>query len=90
MFSRDNDDDDNISIRCSSYPGLNYDFEAFYRQRNETEDQNIMQLPKLPQSKAGWKAALSTNSSQEKSSQWINKDLAPTPKEDRSWSWYGF
>ena len=47
-----------------------------------------MQLPKFPHTKNEWKAALSTNSSKEKSSQWINKDLAPTPKAARTWSWY--
>ena len=47
-----------------------------------------MQLLQFPHTKNEWKAALSTNSSKEKSSQWINKDLAPTPKAARTWSWY--
>ncbi|OAA59758.1 NCS1 nucleoside transporter [Niveomyces insectorum RCEF 264] len=52
-----------------------------------------MQLPtpspfaRLPRSSAAWKTALSTNSGGAKSSQWINKDLAPTPKAARDWSW---
>lgn len=46
-----------------------------------------MHLPRFPHSKSEWKAALSTNSLGEKSSQWINKDLAPTPKAERTWSW---
>ena len=54
---------------------------------SDIDPQNTMQLPRFPQSKSEWKAALSTNSSDEKSSQWINKDLAPTPKAERTWSW---
>ncbi|CAK7230256.1 hypothetical protein SBRCBS47491_007525 [Sporothrix bragantina] len=48
-----------------------------------------MQLPTvtIPQSRDEWKAALSTSDGEEKSSQWINKDLAPTPEDSRTWSW---
>jgi cytosine/uracil/thiamine/allantoin permease len=42
----------------------------------------------IPKTKAQWKAAISTNSEHEESSQWINEDLAPTPPEARTWSWY--
>ncbi|KAF5721574.1 NCS1 nucleoside transporter, partial [Fusarium mundagurra] len=47
-----------------------------------------MKMPKVPRSKAEWKAVLTTNSADgTKSSPWINKDLAPTPPNARTWSW---
>ncbi|KAH8893643.1 NCS1 family nucleobase:cation symporter-1 [Thozetella sp. PMI_491] len=46
-----------------------------------------MNLPKIPRSKAQWKDALSTSNSSNEASQWINKDLAPTPQSSRTWSW---
>ncbi|KAF4416061.1 NCS1 nucleoside transporter [Fusarium acutatum] len=47
-----------------------------------------MKMPKVPRSKAAWKAVLTTNSADgTKSSPWINKDLAPTPPNARTWSW---
>ncbi|PNP61438.1 hypothetical protein FNYG_13833 [Fusarium nygamai] len=47
-----------------------------------------MKMPKVPRSKAEWKAVLTTNSADgTKSSPWINKDLAPTPPSARTWSW---
>lgn len=49
-----------------------------------------MQLPQIPRSAAEWKEAASTNSANGgKSSQWINEDLAPTPPDERTWTWYG-
>jgi NCS1 family nucleobase:cation symporter-1 len=41
----------------------------------------------IPQNKTEWKTLITTGSEQGTSSQWINKDLAPTPKEARTWSW---
>ncbi|KAL2208362.1 NCS1 family nucleobase:cation symporter-1 [Sarocladium strictum] len=47
-----------------------------------------MQMPKVPRSKAEWEAVLTTSSPDgTKSSPWINKDLAPTPPDARTWSW---
>ncbi|KAF5639361.1 NCS1 nucleoside transporter [Fusarium sp. NRRL 52700] len=47
-----------------------------------------MKMPTVPRSKAEWKAVLTTNSADgTKSSPWINKDLAPTPPNARTWSW---
>ncbi|KLO81279.1 putative uracil permease [Fusarium fujikuroi] len=47
-----------------------------------------MKMPQVPRSKAAWKAVLTTNSADgTKSSTWINKDLAPTPPDARTWSW---
>ncbi|CCT73035.1 probable uracil permease [Fusarium fujikuroi IMI 58289] len=47
-----------------------------------------MKMPQVPRSKAAWKAVLTTNSADgTKSSAWINKDLAPTPPDARTWSW---
>jgi NCS1 family nucleobase:cation symporter-1 len=49
---------------------------------------SIMQMPKVPRSKAEWEAVLTTSSPDgTKSSPWINKDLAPTPPDARTWSW---
>ncbi|CAK7207552.1 hypothetical protein SEUCBS139899_010362 [Sporothrix eucalyptigena] len=48
-----------------------------------------MHLPSvtIPRSRDEWKSALSTSDGETKSSQWINKDLAPTPEVARTWSW---
>jgi hypothetical protein len=41
----------------------------------------------MPNSKKEWKAVIATGSEHDPASQWINKDLAPTPQEARTWSW---
>ncbi|KAJ9500162.1 hypothetical protein H2202_004553 [Exophiala xenobiotica] len=41
----------------------------------------------MPNSKKEWKAVIATGSEHDPASQWINKDLAPTPKDARTWSW---
>ena len=41
----------------------------------------------LPRNKQQWRAALTTDNEVNQSSKWINKDLAPTPPEARTWSW---
>ncbi|EPE04415.1 allantoin transport [Ophiostoma piceae UAMH 11346] len=46
-----------------------------------------LKVPSIPRSRAEWKAAISTGDVENKSSQWINADLAPTPQDKRTWSW---
>ncbi|KAI5247791.1 hypothetical protein E4T43_01700 [Aureobasidium subglaciale] len=42
---------------------------------------------RLPRTRAEWKNAITTDTASETSSQWINADLAPTSKEDRTYTW---
>jgi cytosine/uracil/thiamine/allantoin permease len=42
---------------------------------------------RVPKTKADFKRAIVTDTEYAESSQWINKDLVPTPKAARTWSW---
>ena len=42
---------------------------------------------RVPKTKAEWKRVVTTDTEFDKSSQWINEDLAPTPKNARTYSW---
>jgi len=41
----------------------------------------------LSNAKVAFKEAISTDNDYVKASQWINKDLTPTPVEARTWTW---
>lgn len=49
-----------------------------------------MKVPTFPKSKEEWVHAITTDTPSGKSSQWVNTDLAPTPKDARTWTWYAF
>jgi NCS1 family nucleobase:cation symporter-1 len=42
---------------------------------------------RVPKTKEDLKRIIATDTEYDESTQWINKDLAPTPKAARTWSW---